>query len=174
MHEPSIRVPLVMRFPPLVSINKPQQIEKMVLHVDLAPSILELCEAPPLEGIHGKSWKPLVEGRNKNFRTSFHYAYNYEKQFPYTPNIRGVRTDLWKLIRYPHGDGGPDRHQGELYDLKNDPHESKNLFSNPDYSLWRSELQRELDRLLEETGALPDKMPLDEGIKAELPDLKIR
>jgi hypothetical protein len=35
-------------------------------------------------------------------------------------------------------------------------------------------LQAELKRLLQETGALPDKMPLDEGIKDVLPDLKIR
>jgi arylsulfatase A-like enzyme len=174
MHEPSIRVPLVMRYPPLVSPDKSKQIEPMVLNVDLAPSILELCMAPPLKEIHGRSWKRLVEKGDPNWRTSFHYAYNYEKQFPYTPNIRGVRTDRWKYIRYPHGDGGPDRHQGELYDLKNDPQESKNLFSDPAHSMWRFELQRELDRLLKETGALPDKMPLDEGIKDELPDLKIR
>jgi N-acetylglucosamine-6-sulfatase len=36
------------------------------------------------------------------------------------------------------------------------------------------ELNKELDRLLAATGALPDKMPLDEGIKTELPDQKIR
>jgi hypothetical protein len=31
---------------------------------------------------------------------------NYEKQFPYTLNVRAVRTDRWKYIRYPrHFDG---------------------------------------------------------------------
>ena len=59
------------------------------------------------------------------WRNGWFYEYNYEKQFPYTPNVRGVRTDDWKYIRYPHGDGGPDRHLAELYDLKNDPEERR-------------------------------------------------
>jgi hypothetical protein len=35
-------------------------------------------------------------------------------------------------------------------------------------------LKKELEKLLIETGAVPDKMPLDEGIKQALPDQKIR
>lgn len=174
MHEPSIRVPMVLRYPPLVAPNKPQAISQLTLHEDTAPSILELCGAQPLPSIHGRSWKTLVAGGDNSWRKSFHYAYNYEKQFPYTPNIRGVRGERWKYIRYPHGDGGRDRHQAELYDLANDPQESKNLIGLPAHEKLVLELQAELDRLLKETGALPDKMPIDAGIKDELPDLKIR
>ena len=174
MHEPSIRVPMVLRYPKLVSQDKPQEITQLTLHEDTAPSILELCGAPALPNIHGKSWKTLIARGDPAWRTSFHYAYNYEKQFPYTPNIRGVRTDRWKLIRYPHGDGGPDRHLSELYDLQNDPQEAKNLIADPSQKERITGLQAELNRLMQETGALPDKMPLDAGIKDELPDLKIR
>ena len=109
-----------------------------------------------------------------SWRASFLYEYNYEKQFPYTPNVRGVRTDEWKYIHYPHGDGSPDRHLAELYDLKNDPEERVNLFKDPTQSQKIRELQRELARLLKTTGGIPDKMPLDEGIKKELPDQKFR
>ena len=49
------------------------------------------------------------------WRQSFLYFYNYEKEFPYTPNVRGIRTADWKYIHYPHGDGSPDRYQAELY-----------------------------------------------------------
>jgi hypothetical protein len=38
----------------------------------------------------------------------------------------------------------------------------------------RKALEIELARLLKETGAAPDKMPLDEGVKKELPDPTIR
>jgi N-acetylglucosamine-6-sulfatase len=174
MHEPSIRVPLVVRYPGLVPSDKPRVVEQMVLHVDLAPSILDLCGGPPLQDIHGRSWRKLASGSDEQWRKSWHYAYDYEKQFPYTPNVRGVRTDRWKFIRYPHGDGGPDRHLAELYDLQNDPEETKNLIADPAQKARIAELSAELQRLLAATGALPDKMPLDEGIKAELPDLKIR
>ncbi|MBN2294132.1 MAG: DUF4976 domain-containing protein, partial [Pirellulales bacterium] len=95
-------------------------------------------------------------------------------QFPYTPNVRAVRTDRWKYIRYPHGDGGPDRHMAELYEIRSDPQETRNLINDPRYAPVVAELSKELDRLIRQTDGYPDKMPLDEGVKSELPDKSIR
>lgn len=172
MHEESIRIPLVARYPK--AIPPGTVVEKMVLNIDLAPSILEFCGVSPLTGIHGVSWKPMVEGKDVAWRKSWLYEYDYEKEFPYTPNVRGVRTDDWKYIHYPHGDGGPDRHKAELYHLKNDPGERHNLIDDPKHAKKRAELKAELARLMMTTGALPDKMPLDEGIKSALPEESIR
>jgi N-acetylglucosamine-6-sulfatase len=110
------------------------------------------------------------------WRTEWLYEYNYEKQFPYTPNIRGIRTARWKFIRYPHGDGTPDRHLPELYDLAGDPGELVNLAADPAHAATRADLERRLATLLAAHGLTPetDRMPLDEGIKAALPDRKIR
>ena len=118
----------------------------------------------------------LVREGDPSWRKSWFYEYNYEKQFPYTPNVRAVRTDEWKYIHYPHGDGSPDRHMAELYDLKNDPDERRNLIDVPRYAGQVSELKSELARLMRATGLTPetDRMPIDEGIKKELPDAKIR
>ena len=172
MHEESIRVPLIARYPKLI---KPGTvIKQQVLNIDMAPSIVDICRARPLENIHGRSWKPLLTGNEKDWRKSWLYEYNYEKQFPYTPNVRGVRTDEWKYVHYPHGDGGPDRHMAELYNLKEDPNEKNNLIDNPKYASIVTELKAELARLLKQTDALPDKMPLDEGVKMELPEESIR
>jgi N-acetylglucosamine-6-sulfatase len=104
------------------------------------------------------------------------YEYNYERQFPYTPNVRGVRTDEWKYIRYPHGDGSRDRHFPELYHLKFDPEERQNLAQNPAYADLRRRLEKQLAALLDDNGltAETDRMPVDQGIKTELPDQKIR
>ena len=89
----------------------------------MAPSLLELGGAPALaEHRRPVVGAPRARGRSRLAQGWF-YDYNYEKQFPYTPNVRGVRTDEWKYIHYPHGDGAPDRHMAELYDLKNDPGE---------------------------------------------------
>ncbi len=172
MHEESIRVPLIVRYPRLI---KPGTVVKeQVLNIDMAPSIVDICRVRPLEKVHGRSWKQLLKADNKGWRKSWLYEYNYEKQFPYTPNVRGVRTDTWKYAHYPHGDGGPDRHTAELYNLKQDPNETKNLINDPKYASVVRELKAELARLLEQTGAVPDKMPLDEGVKMELPEESIR
>jgi len=163
MYEESIRVPFLVRYPKLIA--KPVVIDSMVLSIDLAPSILDVCGVKPPEKQHGRSWKPLLAGKTDGWRTSFMYEYNYEKEFPYTPNVRGVRTADWKYIHYPHGDGKPDRHKSELYDLRNDPQETKNLIDNPKHAERVKALQAGLSRLQKETDGLPDKMPLDDGIK---------
>jgi N-acetylglucosamine-6-sulfatase len=173
MHEPSIRIPLIARGPGLpAGTAVPQQ----VLTEDVAPSILDACRAPPLEKIDGRSWLPLVTQGDPGWRTSWLYEYNYEKQFPYTPNIRGIRTDRFKFVRYPHGDGSPDRHLPEMYDLANDPDEVHNLAADPAHAAARADLERQLAGLLTSYGLTPEKdvMPLDDGMKTGLPDQKIR
>ena len=176
MHEASIRIPLLVRYPGLTLPSQPKVVSQQVLTVDMAPSLLELCGVAPLKDIHGKSWVKLVQKGDPAWRKSWFYHYNYEKQFPYTPNVRGVRTDTWKYIHYPHGDGSPDRHLAELYNMEFDPDERHNLIANPKYAPIVKELQGELAKLMKQTGltAATDKMPLDAGIKQALPDQKIR
>src|SRR4030095_1689579 len=94
MHEASIRIPLIVRFPSLTKERR--VIDQQGVTEDIAPSLLELCAAPPLEKIDGNSWVKLVREGDPSWRKSWFYEYNYEKQFPYTPNTRGVRTDEWK------------------------------------------------------------------------------
>ena len=174
-HEPSIRIPLVVRYPGLTPIDQPRVVQQMTLTTDFANSILDICGLPEVKKSHGRSWKKLASGEaDPGWRKSMLYHYNYEKQFPYTPNVRAVRTDDWKYIRYPHGDGGPDRHKADLFHLATDPDETTNLVDDPRYASKVAELKAELDRLLVETDAVPDKMPLDEGVKKELPDKSIR
>ena len=118
----------------------------------------------------------LVKSGDPGWRKSWFYYYNYEAEFPYTPNVRGVRTEEWKYIHYPHGDGGPDRHMAELYDLRRDPNEDTNLISDPGSASMLEQLRAELTRLMAATSLSPasDKMPLDAGVKKELPDQKLR
>lgn len=173
MHEPSIRIPLIARGP---GLPRGREVKAQVLAMDTAPSLLDLCGAGELPNIQGRSWRKLAGGRDKTWRKEWFYEYNYEKQFPYTPNIRGIRTDDWKFVRYPHGDGSPDRHLAELYNLKKDPGELRNLANDSKHAKIRRQLESRLGELLSAEGLTPerDRMPLDEGIKSQLPDQKIR
>jgi N-acetylglucosamine-6-sulfatase len=63
----------------------------------------------------------------------------------------------------------------ELYHLKTDPGETTNLIGDEKYEATVARLRRELDqRIAESHPGGKDKMPMDEGIKGELPDEKIR
>ena len=62
----------------------------------------------------------------------------------------------------------------ELYEIRADPNEVRNLINDPQYAPVVAELKQELDRLIREADGVPDVMPLDEGVKSELPDEKIR
>ncbi len=172
-HEASLRIPLLVRYP---GLGKAKVIPQQALTVDVAPSLLELCGAKPLENIQGKSWVKLVKEGDAKWRTSWFYEYNYEKQFPYTPNVRAIRRDDWKYIHYPHGDGAPDRHMAELYDLKNDPQERHNLIAEASRMPLIETLKTELIQRMKESGLPPesDAMPVDQGIGKALPDAKIR
>jgi arylsulfatase A-like enzyme len=173
MHEASIRIPLIVRYPGLAS-GDAKHVAEQILTEDIAPTICELAGVAPLQKVHGKSLVKLVSSGDPAWRKSWFYHYNYEKQFPYTPNIRGIRTDRWKLVRYPHGDGSPDRHLAELYDLQQDPLELNNLINDPEHAELVTKLSSELLDLMAKTGIDQDVMPLDEGIKGDLPDKAIR
>lgn len=174
MHEGSIRIPIIVRYPK--AFPKPIAVDGQVLTVDIAPTVIELTGAKPLPNMHGASFVKLAQGDATGWRTSWFYHYNYEHQFPYTPNVRGIRTNEWKYIHYPHGDGSPDKHMAELYRIGEDPLETKNLIADPQYAEVVTQLKADLAKQMAATGIAPgeDKMPLDQGIKTELPDEKIR
>ena len=164
-YEESLRIPLIVRYPPLARAGT--VVSNLVTSLDLAPSLIDLAGARPLRDIHGASWKPLLAGKRTRWRESFLYEYNFEKQFPYTPNVRALRTTDWKFIRYPHGDGSPDRFTAELYDLVRDPLEQHNLIGDPRFASQRRRMERDLATLSRRIG--PDTMPVYEGITNVLP-----
>lgn len=160
MYEESIRVPLLVRYPAVVRPGT--VVDQMVLSHDLAPTVIDLAGAEPLDDVTGRSVAPLLRGSADGWRDAFIYEYNYEVQFPYTPNVRGVRTDAWKFIRYPNGDDTPDQFTSELYDLQSDPYELRNLANDPAHAARRSELEQLLREGSAEAG--PDRLPLYRGI----------
>jgi N-acetylglucosamine-6-sulfatase len=144
-YEESIRIPLVMRYPKLIRPGAVR--DEMVLNIDLAPTLLELGGAAPAKAMHGRSLVPLLEGRRRGWRASFLAEYFHEPQFPRVPSWQAVRTAQWKYIHYPELEG-----MDELYDLKADPYEMKNLIGEARAAGALRRMREELNRLLRQTG----------------------
>ena len=123
LYEHSMRVPLIIYGP---GIPEGKTSEAFVYLSDLFPTLAELCSLPSPVGIDGQSLAPLISGKLKEIRTSIFTAYR--------STVRAVRTDEWKLIRYP------ERDYTQLFYLKNDPHELKNLSDDPSFDTVKNHL----------------------------------
>lgn len=142
--EPSIRLPLVMRYPKLIPAGSHRS--QMVLNIDLAPTALELAGVKPLAPIHGRSLVPVFGSGEAPLRDSFLGEYFLEKAAPQVPDWQCVRTPHWKYIQYPTVDG-----VNELYDLSTDPREERNLINDPAHREVVQQMQAEQKKLLQET-----------------------
>ena len=120
MYEASIRIPLIAHCPDLIPAG--QRRKEMILNLDYAPTILEAAGVPIPDTMQGKSFFGMLDGTEIEWRDAWLYEYFWERSFPQTPTVLGVRGDRYKFMQY-HGIW--DKY--ELYDLENDPHETHNL-----------------------------------------------
>ncbi len=158
-YEPSMRVPLLMRYPEL--IPKKSNFDQMILNIDLMPTFLDLGGLPIPETVQGKSIMPLIKEKAEG-RKSFLYEYFFEEyDYSERPTVLAVRTESYKYITYP----GLANATEELYDLKNDPEELRNLFNEHKYALVKEDLKNELERLKIETGFQMDPPTPRENIE---------
>jgi arylsulfatase A-like enzyme len=143
MYEESIRMPFLVRY--LQAIKPGSVNDAMILNVDFAPTFLEFAGLPVPSDVQGRSLKPLLSGRTPDDRRkSWYYRYyHYPADHRVQPHY-GVRTESHKLIYFNRID------QWELFDLKSDPRELKNVVNNPQNAKLVAELKSELSRLRKE------------------------
>ena len=89
-----------------------------------------MSSLPIPEGIDGLSLNPIISGTAKEIRSSVFTAYRN--------TVRAVRTDEWKLIKYP------ERGLTQLFNLENDQFEMNNLSGDTAYNTIQNQMLREL------------------------------
>ena len=142
MHEPSIRIPLII-YDPRKQVIEPGSVSKeMVLNVDVAPTILELANLPVPEVMQGRSMLPLLKGDAAGWRREIFSEHLWDH--PKIPQTEALRTESWKYIRYP-------RHSEfeELYDLMSDPNEEVNQAVDPRRGEMLENMRRRCDHFIE-------------------------
>jgi arylsulfatase A-like enzyme len=134
-YEEATRVPLVYSNPKL--FPKPAQTDALVSHVDFLPTLASLAAAPQSARANwqGVDYSKLVLHPNSNRSTQDYIVFTYDDfqsgqnsgPYPKPPNhIVSIREGRWKLAKY-YDVNHKKRPQWEMYDLKSDPLERKNL-----------------------------------------------
>ncbi len=139
-YEESIRAPLVVRYPAVA--NPGSQIDELVVSVDIAPTVLDIAGVPIGDHIQGRSLVPLLRGNATDWRQSVLIEfYTYENPFPWLLDMdyRAIRTSRYKYIHWMQH---PD--ENELYDLMEDPFETRNLIDDPRMAGVVSDLRAEM------------------------------
>lgn len=151
-YEPSIRVPMLMQCPELFKGGT--VVGQVVANIDVAPTVLDAAgiAAPP--HLDGRSFLPLARGEDVPWRDYFLYVYYWEKNFPQSPTVFSLRGDRFKYITY-YGLWDAD----ELYDLRNDPDESRNLLYDPQFKPMADQMERRLYEMMAELGGM--EIPLN-------------
>jgi N-acetylglucosamine-6-sulfatase len=147
-YEEAIRMPLLVRYPRMIKPGTAR--DEFALNIDLAPTLLSVAGASVPGNMQGRSLAPLLKGEKIKWRDSFLIEYYSDRVFPRIARMgyKAVRNGRWKYIRYLELEG-----MDELYDLKTDPYEMKNLFNQPGAEKALGEMKQEMERLLKDTNA---------------------
>jgi N-acetylglucosamine-6-sulfatase len=155
-YEESMRVPMLARCPELFSGGR--VVKEVVAGLDIMPTFLAAAGLPEPQGIPGRNFLPLLEGKTIPWRDGLFYEYYWERNFPMTPTMHALRGDRYKYIHY-YGIWDTD----ELYDLQEDPLESNNLISSPKHQAVVKQMNKQMFDIMESTGAMYIPLYRDSG-----------
>lgn len=143
VYEGGHRVPCFIHWP-AKKLNTAIDINQMTSHIDILPTLVDLCELKiPEKAKHrlsGKSWLTLFGGEEENWqdRTIFMHSQNITQQHEKWKNSL-VATEEWRLVN-----------QNELYNIKSDPGQKVNV-ANENAEIF-TELQQRYEQYWKEIG----------------------
>lgn len=140
MYEESLRTPLVIRYPK--EIKPGSESDALVQNLDFAPTLLDYAGINPPKDMQGHSFRNLLRGKTKDWRDAIYYSYYAYPAVHQVKRHYGISTDRYKLIHFYY-----DIDEWELYDLKKDPHELRNVYEDPDYAKVREHMHEKLREL---------------------------
>jgi arylsulfatase A-like enzyme/Tfp pilus assembly protein PilF len=132
LYDTTLKVPLIFSCPGIIPGEN--HISQQVRTIDIMPTILDIIKIDIPKFVQGKSLIPLIQGKKLSLES---YAETY---FPLITHgwseLQAIRTDEWKYIQAP---------KPELYNLKDDPGELKNVLDANGSVAW--DLKKRLEDL---------------------------
>ncbi|MGB3546103.1 MAG: sulfatase [Saprospiraceae bacterium] len=149
MYEESMRIPLLMQYGSAIPAGRVSN--ALVQNIDFAATLLDFAGLPIPAAVQGKSFRAAATGTGPDEQYEALYYHYYE--FPGFHDVRrhyGVKTDRYKLMHF-YG----DIDAWELYDLKTDPLEMRNLYGGEGYAAVTDDLKKQLDGLMKKYAVPP-------------------
>jgi N-acetylglucosamine-6-sulfatase len=135
-YEESMRVPLVIRYPPFGSSAR--TVRKMALNIDIAPTLAHLAGVST-GSVDGRSLLPHLRGTPTPWRSDF-LIEHLDTALPRVPTHCAVRAQHELFVVYASG-------TREYYDLRRDPFELQNRARDPQTDDTRRVLRARLHEL---------------------------
>ncbi len=157
MYEGGLRVPTVVAWPQKIAKNVVSN--EPVLTMDLFPTIVDLVGGKVAHKIEGRSFAPILLNQKDNLDERPMYFTRREGGILFGGKAyHALRLGDWKLLQ-----NSPFQPY-ELYDLRNDPYEQKNLVnSNPQMV---QNLNKILMTFIQEGGRVPWQKPDEVDLKS--------
>jgi arylsulfatase A-like enzyme len=142
------RVPCFIRWPG-GGLTNPGDINRLTAHIDILPTLIELCGLKRPEGVKfdGDSLVPLLRGRNESWPDRTLVTDSQRIEQPEKWRKSAVMTDRWRLV---NGE--------ELYDMRADPGQKNDIAGgNPRvveelrsaYDKWWADVSERFDEYCE-------------------------
>jgi arylsulfatase A-like enzyme len=153
-YEPAIRVPLIIAQPGVIAGGR--RSSALVELMDIAPTLLEAVGLERARGMQAQSFWRLLTGEAdlRQHRDDVYCEYYNAMPARQSPPAYAtmVRTRRHKLVA-AHG-----MDEGELYDLEEDPNETRNRWNDTDFlSVKLDMLKRLCDRMAWTMDPLPER-----------------
>ena len=168
LYDPGIKTAFIMKWPG--GLPRGRVCGELVSNVDILPTLLEIAGLPVPEDIQGKSLLPFLSGERNVHREEIFAQKDWHDH--YDP-VRCIRTPDYKyILNFEKGPALklpldiaeslaarslPEEYRGqrqpeELYELKSDPGEFRNLAEDPSFGEIKRVLRQKLYGIMEDAG----------------------
>jgi arylsulfatase A-like enzyme len=139
-YEQALRVPLIVRDPRVPSRTRGSTRDQLALNIDLAPTILTAAGLPVPDVMQGRDLGPLyLAARAPLWRDEFFYEHPTITSRDRIPASQGVIRRDWKYVHFPEFD------YEQLFNVKDDGEEIRNLAAAPAYASQREKMRQKLE-----------------------------
>lgn len=141
-HQESIRVPLIIKDPRMAKSKAGSSNDEFTLNVDLAPTILEATGIAIPATMQGRALSLLyLADKAPEWRQEFFYEHPMLNRTDFIPASEALVRKDWKYFYWPEFE------REQLFNLKDDPIEERDLAKEPDHAEKLAEMRTRFSEL---------------------------